>query len=155
MMIGILFAIVAGSFVSLQNIFNSKVNEKVGSWSTTTFVLGLGFLASLTMGVLFEGKRFFLLQNMEPWYWLSGLIGVGVVSCLVQGIRLLGPTYAISIVLISQLVFALLLDSMGWLGLERIPLTPSQLIGALFIVCGIMVFKLVGKKEHQEAVNLS
>ncbi|MCL6573816.1 MAG: DMT family transporter, partial [Bacillus sp. (in: Bacteria)] len=99
MMLGLLFAIIAGTLVSLQNIFNSKVNERAGSWATTTLVLGLGFLASLTFGLLFEGGQIFNLQNMKSWYWFSGIFGVGVVVCLVQGINWLGPTYAIAIAL--------------------------------------------------------
>lgn len=150
MILGFLFALIAGSLVGLQNIFNSKVNERVGSWTTTTLVLGLGFLASLTMGLLFEGKQLFSLANMEPWYWISGFIGVGVVTCLVRGIRLLGPTYAVSIAMTSQLAFALLLDSLGWLGIEKVPFTLNQLAGVLVIVAGIIVFKLGGSREKQQ-----
>ncbi|CAH0121573.1 MULTISPECIES: DMT family transporter [unclassified Paenibacillus] len=142
MMIGLLLAFISGALVGLQNIFNNKVNERAGSWATTTLVLGLGFLASLTIGFIFEGQRLFVLHNMQPWFWFSGLVGVGVVICLVRGIRLLGPTYAISIVLTSQLGFALLFDSLGWLGLEKVPFTFKQFVGVLVIVVGIFVFKL-------------
>lgn len=142
MMIGLLLAFISGALVGLQNIFNNKVNERAGSWATTTLVLGLGFLASLTIGFIVEGQRLFVLHNMQPWYWFSGLVGVGVVICLVQGIRLLGPTYAISIALTSQLGFALLFDSLGLLGLEKVPFTFKQLVGVLVIVVGIFVFKL-------------
>lgn len=106
MIIGIVLAITAGALVSLQTIFNSKVNEQTGSWSTTTLVLGMGFIASLLMGLLLEGTGMFRLRHMEAWYWISGAIGVGVVICLVQSIKRLGPTYGISIVLTSQLVRA-------------------------------------------------
>ena len=81
-----------------------------------------------------RGKGTFDIQNMEPWYWISGMIGVGVVICLVQATRLLGATFAISIVMTSQLGFALLWDSLGWLGLEKVPFTGNQLIGVLVIV---------------------
>ncbi len=144
-------AITAGSLVSLQNIFNSKVNVYVGSWTTTTLVLGLGALASFMIGFIFEGKSMFNLSNMEIWYWFSGLIGIGVVTCLVQAIKRLGSTYAISIAMTSQLGFALLLDSFGWLGLEKVPFTPKQLIGVLVIVGGIIVFKLGKRKEHHSS----
>ncbi|MGN7759850.1 DMT family transporter [Paenibacillus sp. 22594] len=150
MLIGILLALIAGSLVSLQNIFNSKVNEHTGSWSTTTLVLGMGFIASLLMGVIMEGTNMFTLQHMQPWYWFSGMIGVGVVICLVQATRLLGPTYAISIVLTSQLGFALLWDSLGWLGLERVPFSINKLIGVIVIVGGILVFKL-GKTHESDS----
>jgi bacterial/archaeal transporter family-2 protein len=142
MILGVLFAILAGALVSLQNIFNSKVGEHAGSSTTTTLVLGLGFVASFTIGFLFEGKQLFELQNMKTWYWFSGLIGIGVVTCVVQGIKLLGPTYAISILLTSQLGIALLWDTFGWLGIEKVPFTFQQFIGVLVIVAGILIFKM-------------
>lgn len=148
MMIGLILALIAGSLVSLQNVFNSKVSERAGSWATTTLVLGLGFLASLLLGVLFEGKHLFVLQHMQPWYWGSGMIGIGVVMCLVQGVRRLGPTYAISIALTTQLSFALVCDSFGLFGLEKVPFTSQQLIGVLVIVGGILVFKVGGKRAN-------
>ncbi|MCL6604860.1 MAG: DMT family transporter [Paenibacillus sp.] len=150
MILGLLLALIAGSLVGLQNIFNSKVNERVGSWVTTSLVLGMGFAASLTIGLIVEGKQMFVLPNMQLWYWFSGLIGVGVVLCLVQGIKLLGPTFSVSIMLTSQLGFALLFDSLGWLGLEKVPFTLNKLIGVLIIVGGIIVFKLGGSGEKQE-----
>ncbi|MEY9094230.1 DMT family transporter [Paenibacillus sp. RC84] len=146
MILGIMLAVLAGSLVSLQTVFNSKVNERTGSWATTTLVLGMGFLASLTISLLVEGKQTFALQNMQLWYWVSGMIGVGVVICLVQGMKLLGPTYAISIVLTAQLSFALLWDSLGWLGLEKVPFTLNKLIGVLVIVAGIVLFKFGGRQ---------
>jgi bacterial/archaeal transporter family-2 protein len=145
MILGLLFAILTGSLVSLQSVFNSKVDEHAGSWTTTTLVLGMGFAASFIIGFLFEGKELFILDDMKSWHWFSGLIGIGVVTCVVQGIRLLGPTYAISITLTSQLGFALLWDSFGWMGIEKVPFTSQQLIGVIVIVAGIFVFKFSGE----------
>lgn len=151
--LGLLLALMGGSLVGLQNIFNSKVNERAGSWATTTLVLGLGFLASLTIGLIFEGKQLFAVHHMQLWYCFSGLIGVGVVTCMVGGVKLLGPTYAISIALTSQLGFALLWDSLGWLGLDKVPFTFSKLLGVLVIVGGILLLKFGGRGERQKADN--
>ncbi|MFF2498864.1 DMT family transporter [Peribacillus sp. NPDC058075] len=147
MLIGLSWAILAGSMVSLQNVFNSKVNEHVNPWSTTTLVLGLGFLASFFSGFAFEGIELFQLHNMKPWYWFSGLVGIGVVICVTQGVKLLGSTFAISIVMAAQLVFALAWDSTGLLGLEKVPFTLKQLGGILIIIAGMIVFKIGGKRK--------
>lgn len=149
MILGLILALFAGSLVSLQNIFNSKVNQHTGSWSTTTLVLGMGFIASLLMGLITQGTGMFTLRHMQPWYWFSGVIGVGVVICLVQATKLLGATYAISIVLTAQLGFALLGDSLGWLGLTKVPFTLNQLLGVLVIIGGILVFKLGGGRDAE------
>lgn len=146
---GLLLAFVAGALISLQNIFNSRVNERAGSWATTTWVLGLGALASLLFGWLLDGKQMFMLEHMKPWYWVSGVMGVGVVTCLMEGIKRLGPTYAVSIITASQLGLALLCDSQGWLGLEKIPLTSHQWIGVLVILGGIIVFKFGGRRNSR------
>lgn len=155
MFLGLVFAILAGTLVSLQNIFNSKVNEKAGSWMTTVLVLGLGFLASLILGLFFEGWQMFDLQNMKLWYWFSGLIGIGVITGIVQGIRYLGPTFAISIVLTSQLGFAVLGDSLGLMGLEKVPFTTKQLAGVLLITGGVIVFKWSEIRKKNEAPSLA
>ncbi|MCJ8013739.1 DMT family transporter [Paenibacillus sp. KQZ6P-2] len=149
MIVGLLLALLAGSLVSLQNIFNNKVNVHVGSWTTTTLVLGLGFAASFTLGLVFEGTEMFNLEHMKLWYWFSGLLGVGVVTCMVQGINRLGPTFGVSISMCAQLGFALLFDSMGWLGLEKVDFTFKQLVGVLVIIGGIIVFKLGGREKKK------
>ncbi len=135
----------------MQNVFNTKVNEQTGNWTTTTLVLALGFAASFVIGLIVEGKGMFTsLPGMPVWFWFSGLIGVGVVTCMVQGVKLLGPTYAVAIVMTSELGFALLFDSLGWLGLQKVPFTLNQLIGVLVIIGGIFVFKLGGGSESEE-----
>lgn len=142
MMLGLVLSLIAGSLVSLQNIFNSKMNQRIGSWATTTWVLFLGFVASFGIGLAVEGKGMLTLQHMQPWYWFSGMIGVGVVFCLMQSMKLLAPTFAIAVVMTAQLGFALIWDSLGWMGLEKVPLTPNKVIGVLVIVAGIVVFKI-------------
>lgn len=153
MIAGLMLAITAGSLVGIQTIFNSKVSERAGSWATTTLVLGLGFAASLALGLLIEGKGMFVLHHMQLWYWFSGVIGVGVVISLVNGIRLLGPTLGVSIMLSSQLGFALLWDSFGWLGLEKVPFTPAKLLGVLIIVGGIVLFKWSGGRQYAKSAE--
>lgn len=147
MITGLVLALIAGSLVGIQNVFNSKVDESVGTWTTTAIVLAMGFIASFSIGLAVEGKQLFDLSNMKTWYWLSGIIGVGVVLSVVQGVKRLGPTYAISIVMASQIGFALLFDSLGLLGLDKVPFTGKQAIGVLVIVGGIIVFKTGGKRR--------
>ncbi|MDN4525879.1 DMT family transporter [Fictibacillus fluitans] len=150
MLLGILLALIAGSLVGMQNIFNSKVNEHANSWATTTLVLCLGFLASLTLGFVFEGSQILAFHPMQTWYWFSGLIGVGVVTCVVQSMKRLRPTVAISIVMASQLGFALIMDTYGFLGLKPVPFTFKQLIGVLIIIVGIVLFKSNSREEKQQ-----
>lgn len=138
---GVLMALAAGSLVSVQTMFNNRVNEAASSHSTTALVLGTGFLASFGMGILFEGADFFAPKPMQLWFWFSGLIGIGVVTCVVRGVRIMGASYAVSIVMASQLLCALWWDSLGWFGLDKVPFTPQKAIGAVVLIGGLLLFK--------------
>ena len=146
MAIGITLAVIGGMLVCIQNTFNANVKQKVGAWATTTLVLGLGFLASLLLGLVNEGVGLFQVSSMETWYWFSGMIGVGVVMSVTQGVQQLGPSYAISIVMVSQILFALLWDTLGWFGLTAVPFTGKTVLGILMIVSGVLLFQLGGKR---------
>ncbi|RNA66966.1 DMT family transporter [Alteribacter keqinensis] len=145
MIFGIILAASAGAAISLQTVFNNKVNEKTGSWTTTALALGMGFVFALVATVMAGELNVYQLARIEPWYWFAGITGVGVVFCLVQAIKRLGPTFTISIVLTAQLSTALLSDSIGWFGLEQIPFSYTKLAGIFVILIGVLVFKGVIK----------
>ncbi|WP_214811472.1 MULTISPECIES: DMT family transporter [unclassified Exiguobacterium] len=153
MTLGILLALFGGMLVCMQNTFNAKVKERVGAWATTTLVLGLGFLASLTIGLLVEGTALFSLTGMQPWFWFSGIIGVGVVLSVTQGVQQLGPSYAISIVMVSQILFALLWDTFGWFGLEQVAFTWTKAVGVLLIGGGVLLFQLGGNLTEKRILR--
>lgn len=154
MIAGILLALAAGALISVQTLFNNKVSAAVHSHTTTALVLGMGFIASLSMGVLFEGADFFNWRAIPVWFWFTGLVGIGVVTCVVRGVNLLGPSYAISIVMSSQLLCALWWDSAGWFGLEQVPFSPQKAVGVIALIAGLILFKLKPKETRETAVDI-
>lgn len=150
---GILFAILAGIFISLQTVFNTRVSEKVGSWATTTLVLGLGFLTSLPFFIVFDDRSLLSFGNVNRLYLFGGVLGVVLVFSIMKGISILGPAYSISIVLVSQIAIAVLIDTFGWFGFEKIPLTLSKFLGLALMVLGIFVFKL-NQKSNKELKSI-
>jgi len=146
---GILFAIVAGIFISLQTVFNTRVSEKAGPWATTTFVLGLGFLTSLPFFIVIDDIPLWSIGNVNKLYLFGGVLGVVLVFSIMRGISLLGPAFSISIVLISQITTAVWIDTFGWFGFERLPLTPSKGIGLSLMVVGVVIFKFTNTASKE------
>jgi bacterial/archaeal transporter family-2 protein len=151
-MIGVILAVIAGILISLQNVFNARVSEKTGPWATTTLVLGLGLVCSLPVFYGIEKRSLFDMGNVNPIFLFSGVFGVGIVFFLMRGVTLIGPAYAISIALISQIVIAFVINTGGWFGFEASALSWEKLLGILLLIGGVLVYKLEKRPAGNEDV---
>jgi transporter family-2 protein len=140
-MAGILYSLLAGIVIALQGVMNTRVSEKAGFWLTNTIVHGSGFLLSLVFYVWIRDGSVGQLQHVIKGYLLGGALGVLIVFSVMKGIGHLGPSYSVAILLVSQLVFALLIDSLGLFGTQRVPFEWSKLLGIGTMVVGIIIFK--------------
>jgi transporter family-2 protein len=143
--LGLLLALVAGAFIGLQNIFNRHLNVHVSGWAATSFVLLTGSFASLIFGLIFEGMNLFNFSGMQPSYWFFGLVGIGVIFCMMMGMKKLGPTKAVIISVIAQLSCSLFFDAIGFLSLPQVDLTWKDIVGLLLMFVGIYVFSFEKK----------
>lgn len=139
---GIIYSIVAGIFISLQGVFNSKASEKIGLWQTNALVHGLGFIVSLIILTMVKDGSFNRITDVNKIYLIGGALGVVIVFSVMKGITSIGPAYSVSILLISQLIIALLIDTFGLFGIEKVPLNPAKLIGISMMISGVLVFKI-------------
>ncbi|KSU61827.1 hypothetical protein AS034_13425 [[Bacillus] enclensis] len=154
-MFGAGLAVIAGILISLQNVFNARVSEKTGPWATTTLVLGLGLVCSLPVFYGVEQRNLFEFGDVNPIYLFSGVFGVGIVFFLMRGVTLIGPAYAISIALISQIVIAFVINTGGWFGFEASSLSWQKLTGIALLIGGVLLYKLEKPKKDksEEAVE--
>lgn len=140
-MTGIIFSIVAGAAMSLQGVFNTRLGEKIGTYEANTFVQGTAFLLSL-IAVWFLGKGSFKeIGAVNKIYLLGGVLGMIITITVMFSIQGLSPTTAISIILISQLAVAALIDAFGWFGTEQMPFGLTKYIGLALMIAGVIVFK--------------
>ena len=147
MLVGILFALCAGAFVGVQGIFNRHLNEKVGSWAATAFVLFTGSFAALVVGLLFEGTALFQFDGMKPVYWLFGLVGIGVIFCTMTAMKKIGPTKTIVISVMAQLTASVIFDVTGLLVLPQVSLQWTHVAGLICMFIGIYIFTFERKSK--------
>ncbi len=141
-MLGVLFAVLAGAAMSVQGVMNTRLGEKIGMMESNAFVQGTAFLLSLLALLLFGKGNFKALMDTPKVYWLGGALGLAITLTVMLAIRDLSPTVAISIILISQLLVAALIDAFGLLGAERVGFHFTKYIGLLLMVGGVVLFKL-------------
>ena len=140
-LIGFSLAILAGILISVQSVFNAKVNESVGQWLTTTCVLGIGLISSILFYIITENSINIKVYTTNYLFYVSGLFGIGLIICIMGAIKSLGPAYTVLISLITQLVVALCIDTFGLFGMESIPLQINKLVGIGLLIVGVGIFK--------------
>lgn len=139
---GILFSLMAGIFISLQSIFNTRLSEKVGLWQTNMAVHGIGFLTSVILFLIIRDGNTGKWYEVEKVYLLGGVFGAIVVFSVMQGVTKLGPTYAILILLFAQLFSAIIIESIGLFGTPKTSISINNIIGIIVMVTGIVIFKI-------------
>lgn len=143
-MLGVLFAIISGAAMSIQGVFNTRLSEKIGLYESNTFVQLTAFVVSLVIMLIFGKGNFFSFFSVNKLYLTGGILGVVITVTVMLAIGNLSPAVAISIILISQLAVAAIIDMFGLFGSEQTPFHFSKIIGIVFMILGVIVFKSKG-----------
>lgn len=140
-MLGIIFSIIAGVAMSLQGVFNTRLGEKIGTWETNVFVQATGLALCAIIFFMAGNGSFKNIKDVNKLYLLGGLLGVIIIFTVMMGIKSLGPTCSISIILIAQLTAAALIDAFGLFDTSKLAFGTTKIIGFLIMLAGIIIFK--------------
>ncbi len=140
-MFGILTAIAAGAAMSVQGVMNTRLSEGIGLYESNAFVQGTAFLLSAA-AVLFLGKgSFAAIGGVNKAYLFGGALGLLITLTVMLSMQRLSPTAAVSVILISQLLTAAVIDAFGLMGAERAAFGWNKYAGAALMIGGVILFK--------------
>lgn len=142
MFYGVLFSIFSGILVSLQGIFNTRASEHIGIWQTNTLVHGSGFILAFILLIAVNKVSFSNIKSVNPYYLLGGILGVAIVFSVIKGISALGASYAITILIVTQILANALINYFGIFGEHVITFSWTQILGLLMMIGGIMLYQL-------------
>ena len=140
-MSGFIFAIIAGSAMSIQGVMNTRLSDKIGLYESNVIVQGTAFLLSLIVVWLFGKGNFREVTNVNRLYLFGGVLGLVITVTVMLAIGKLSPTVAISVILIAQLTVAALIDAFGLMDSDKIPLRWNNYTGFILMVGGMLLFK--------------
>lgn len=143
-MVGVLFSLLAGVLVSMQNAFNTRVSDKIGNIETAAVVHAVGFIAATIFVLLAGDGNIRKIGEVNKLYLLGGVFGVCIVFSSMKGFVLLGASYAVILMLISQLIVAMCIDKYGLFGAARVEMDFTKYLGIAVIIVGIVIFKYRG-----------
>jgi transporter family-2 protein len=139
--LGFVFSILGGLFISLQNVINAGASRFIGLWGTNSLVHGLGFFISTAVLLASREGQMSRISEVPKGYLLGGLCGVMIVYSIMRGVNSIGPSLAVSIMVISQLAFAYLIDALGLFGVEPLGFNPIKPLGLAVMITGLLIFQ--------------
>ena len=142
MLLGIVLSIIAGMAMSVQGVMNTRLGEGIGNMEANAFVQGTAFALAMIALLFWRQGSFSALGSVSRLYWLGGELGLVITLTVMLGIKSLGTTVAISIILMSQLLVAALIDAFGLMGSEKIAFGWNKFVGLAVMCGGMLLFKL-------------
>lgn len=138
---GIIVAIISGALMSIQGVFNTNVTKKIGLWETTIIVQGISLVSTFIVYLLLKKGDWSQFGGVNKLYLTGGIIGTFITATVVIGMQKLGPTCAVSIILISQLLCAAVIDYFGLFSAEKLSFGANKFIGIAMLIAGVIIFK--------------
>ncbi len=140
-MMGFVFAVISGAAMSIQGVMNTRLGEKIGMYEANMYVQGTAFILSLIVMFLFGNGSIRGIADVNKLYLLGGVLGLIITITVMRSVSSLNPTLAISVILISQLITAALIDAFGLMESEKIAFDWTKYLGIALMICGVMLFK--------------
>jgi transporter family-2 protein len=142
-LLAVLATVSAGALVALQPPVNSELGKRTSVVAaafigTAIAAIALGLLA-LVLGELGQVRR---IPHIPVLYLTGGLMGAVLISVSMVTVRTLGAGAVVAATLSGQLFVSAILDRYGFLGLERVGLTPARLIGFALLFLGTALVTL-------------
>ncbi len=140
-MLGFIMSAIAGAAMSFQGVINTRLSDRIGLFESNVFAQGTAFLLSLIVMFLFGKGSFSALGDTDKIYWLGGVLGLVITITVMLSVKGLGPTAAVSVILITQLLTAALIDAFGLLGSEKLAFGWNKYVGLALMAGGMILFK--------------
>lgn len=127
--------------MTLQGVFNTRASQKIGLWETNLIVQGTAFLFTSIAFFFLRKGDFSKIGSVNKLYLFGGLIGVIITYSVMKGMGDLGPTMAILLILISQLLSAAIVDGFGLFHSTNMDFHWNNYLGIALMIIGIILFK--------------
>jgi len=137
-LIGISLASQAGVNSQLRLALSNPIQAAFISFLVGTLILGI--IAFLQGDTWFKSAT---LTTIPWWAWIGGLLGAFNIAMSIFLAPKLGAVVLTVSVVCGQILASLALDHNGWLGFPKIEISINRIVGAIFVVIGMV---LVAKK---------
>jgi bacterial/archaeal transporter family-2 protein len=133
----VLIMAVVGGGIALQAPINAGLGRATGTWAaaTVSFAVGTLLLAAI---VALSGRAGGIGEavHVEWYYLLGGVLGAAYVFSALVLVKEIGAGGVAAATVTGQLVASVVLDRIGFLGLEEEPITAVRVLGVVLLLVG-------------------
>ena len=132
-----LATVVVGGLIALQAPINSGLGKATGTFpaAAISFTVGTALLVGIVLATGEAGKVSGAF-HVPLYYLIGGVLGACYVTTVLLTVRTLGAGGVTSATVAGQLTASVLLDRIGFLELERVPITAGRVAGVLLLFAG-------------------
>jgi len=141
-MIGILFSIIAGAAMSVQGVMNTRLGEHIGTMEANVLVQCTAAVLSLLALLISHTGQMSALTETPKLYWFGGVLGLVITVTVMLGIKNLSPAIAVSVILVSQLLVAAIIDAFGLMESEKAAFGWEKFAGLALMIGGVILFRM-------------
>jgi transporter family-2 protein len=135
---GTIFALLSGAAMALQGAMNAQLSRPLGLYWMLVSLQVLGLVISIPLALLRTPELPSLLS--PPLYlYLGGPIGVAIAALVALSVPQLGMVRATTFILVAQVLTAVTIDHLGFLGLMHRPFPLWRLVGVALLALGAQI----------------
>jgi transporter family-2 protein len=135
--LAVLIMALVGGCIALQAPINAGLGRFTGNFASAaiSFAVGTVLLAAI---VAVSGKAGGVpnVTHVEWYYLLGGALGAAYVFSALVLVSEIGAGPVAAATVTGQLITSVILDRIGFLGLEREPITAGKVIGVILLLAG-------------------
>jgi len=140
----ILLALIAGAALPIQASLNGRLGKELGNpmlAALGSFVAGCLVLLLYLVVTRTVFPPFASLGRIPAYLWIGGVLGGLYVTLAIVLTPRLGVATTMGLVVAGQIAVSILLDHFGLLGLDKHPISPGRLAGAVLLAVGVVLVK--------------
>ena len=140
----VVLVMLAGTGIALQVAWNSRLRLSVESpviASLVSLIVSALTLAPLAIAQVMGKPNLTQLGSIPPWAWCGGIMGAFYLTASLVALPVLGAALVVTGAVSGQLLCALTLDTFGLFGVQRVPLSSYRVLGAIFLILGVMLLQ--------------
>ena len=132
--------VVVGALIALQAPINSGLGKVTGTMpaAALSFLVGTALLLGIVV-IAGEAGSLGKATDVKWYYLIGGVLGAAYVTTVLLTVRTLGAGGVTAATVAGQLTMSVVIDRVGFLGLEETPITLTRVIGVLLLFAGTVL----------------